>query len=112
MDINNILIEKCNNKNIEIIHIVSYKGVFINKNMINPIKYTIFGKNKVDKTLFQNEFLNYQLDWSIKGVSVVLTIREVPFCVNPEELAESNSKVTALVLNDGRNSCSLESIDA
>ena len=27
MDINNILIEKCNNKNIEIIHIVSYKGV-------------------------------------------------------------------------------------
>ena len=40
--------------------------------MINPIKYTIFGKNKVDKTLFQNEFLNYQLDWSIKGQSDII----------------------------------------
>ena len=51
------------------------------------------------------------LGWSIKVVSVVLTVIDVPFCVKPEELAESNCKVTELALNDGRNSCNLESID-
>jgi hypothetical protein len=48
----------------------------------------------------------------MKVVSVVLTVIEVPFCVKPEELAESNCRVTELALNYGRNSCNLGSIDA
>jgi hypothetical protein len=71
MDINNILTEKCNNKIVNI-QIISYSDISINKNMTKPIKYKILEKNKIDKKLFEEQLLNYKLDWSIEGKSDVI----------------------------------------
>jgi hypothetical protein len=53
--------------NIETCNIYSYCDISINKNMLKPIKYQI--EEKINKVDFQNELLNYHLEWSIEGKS-------------------------------------------
>ena len=50
--------------------------------------------------------------WLMNSVSVVDMIIDEPFCWKPEELAESNSNVIDVMLNDGLNSFSNVSIEA
>jgi len=63
MDLNNILIEKCNN-NIKLIEINNYSEIKLDLNI--PIKYKIKNNNIVE---IEKELYDYNLDYSIDGKS-------------------------------------------